>query len=200
MEQFTEETLRVYNGQNDYNAYREAVLHAAETVLPKKRKSVKECPWDNDPEVARARKQLMDAHRMYPTEDHTQYERNLEDTYVRRMEEIIHDTAEEINRNHEAGRTCAVWRQIDVLTGRKSRPRSIIASSSIEDRLTQVENYFSNLLNFHSPHVDLPRPVNIPDAPEVSTEPISLAELQLACRSMPTGKAAGPDNLPSDIV
>ena len=199
-QRFIDETLKKHDNRTDYPAFVESVKHAAAKVLPKRRSTPKVCLWDNDPEVEEARHRLSLARRANLVASYTQLEADLQATYSRRREEIIHKMAIEISQHHEAGRSQAVWRAIDKITGRKARPSAIVAAESIEARLVKIANYFHGLLNAPPVVLDLTPLVSLPQAPDVNMDPITLEELHKSARLTPSGKSAGPDDLPSDIV
>ena len=73
-------------------------------------------------------------------------------------------------------------------------------AESIQDRMVKTADYFHGLLNVSPVDLDLTPLDTMPQAPDVNTGPITLEELHKAARLTPTGKSAGPDELPSDIV
>ena len=199
-QRFINETLTKYDHRTEYSAFVESVKHAAEKVLPKRRQMQKSCLWDKDPEVEKARKRLAHAHRANLVSSYTQLETDLQNTYSQRRDEIIHELATEVSQHHEAGRSQAVWKTIDKITGRKKRPSSIVNAESMEARMVKTASYFHGLLNVPPVDLDLPPLDEIPQAPDVYMGPITLDELYKSARLTPTGKSAGPDELPSDIV
>ena len=114
------------------------------------------CLWDNDPDVEVARRRLRSAQQRHPDTNHQHLEAELRDTYTRRREEIIMDMSNEISQHHEAGRSQAVWRTIDNITGRKTKLNAIMEADSMEDRLENIAGYFRGLLNAPPVNVDLP--------------------------------------------
>ena len=199
-QRFISETLKKHDHRTDYPAFVESVKHAAARVLPKRCSTPKTCLWDNDSEVEKARQRLILGRRANHVANHTQLEADLQATYSRRREEIIHEMALEISQHHEAGRGQAVWRAIDKITGRKTRPSAIVAAESIEARLVKISNYFHGLLNVPPVDLDLTPLDALPQAPDVNMGPITLEELHKSARLTPSGKSAGPDELPSDVV
>jgi len=199
-QRFINETLKKYDHRTEYPAFVESVKHAATRVLPKRRHTQKTCLWDSDPEVEKARKQLALAHRANLVTSYKQLESDLQVTYSRRREEIIQKLAIEVSQHHEAGRSQAVWKAIDEITGRKKRPSSIVSAESMEARKVKTADYFHGLLNVPPVESDLIPLDALPQAPGVNTGPITLEELHKSAQLTPTGKSAGPDELPSDIV
>ena len=197
---FISETLKELADKTDYSAFTASVAHAAKSVLPKRRPASKACLWDNDPEVEKARHQLLSAQQTNPSARFEQLEAELKATYSRRREEIIHTTATEISQHHEAGRSQAVWKAIDKLTGRKKRPNAVIAAESIETKKKETAKYFHSLLNVPPVDQELTPLDHLPQAPEVNTGPITMEELHESASMTPSGKSAGPDELPSDII
>jgi len=198
-QRFINETLKNYDHRTEYSAFVESVKHAAAKVLPKRRYPPKTCLWDRDPEVEKARKRLACAHRANLVTTYAQLESDLQVTYSRRRDEIIHELAKEVSQHHEAGSSQAVWKAIDKITGRKKRLSSVVNAESIEARMVKTANYFHGLLNVPPVDLDLTPLDTIPQAPDVNTGPITLEELHKSARLTPTGKSAGPDELPSDI-
>ena len=199
-QRFINEALENFDHRKEYSAFVESVKHAAAKVLPKRRSSPKTCLWDKDPEVEKARKRLASAHRGNLVTSYAQLETDLQVTYSRRRDEIINELANEVSQHHEAGRGQAVWKTIDKITGRKKRPSSVMNAESIQDRMVKTADYFHGLLNVSPVDLDLTPLDTMPQVPDVNTGPITLEELHKAARLTPTGKSAGPDELPSDIV
>lgn len=196
---FTKEALRKHNTQDGYDAYTQAVHQAANTVLPTKLKQSNSCLWDNDPEIACARKELARVRTRQPFQTRIA-EQNLEDTYNRRRNEIIIEIADNINQHQEAGKNQLVWKYIDILTERKKKPHAYISADSIKDRIDKIQSHYCNILNARTDTSKLSPLVDLPHAPEIKTDDITITELDNACKITPNGKSAGTDNIPSDVI
>lgn len=202
-QRFVEEITQQVDNQTDYQAYVEAVNHAAEAVLPKRTSKRQMCLWDNDAQVKEARERLLLSSRNEQSAEKIRIlQQQLEDTYKRRREEILQEQAQEVTQHHEAGRSRCVWKVIDSITGRKTRAASIVATDSIEERMEKIRDYFSELLN--SPvsvptSQSLTQPNDIQPLP-MQTGHVRIEELRMACKATARNKAAGPDGIPSDVA
>lgn len=68
------------------------------------------------------------------------------------------------------------------------------------DRLTKIAGYFRGLLNVQPLDLELSPLIHLPAAPVLNIGEITIAELHKAAQLTPPGKAAGPDDLPSNII
>lgn len=190
-----------------YNHFTTAIAETSEKLLKKKNKKRHDDP-SIDQRVVDARKALMDSKTLYhqePTEDHRLSVKdgkdNLEKTYKSVQEEAL---IIKIRRAEEAADRCKnkeSWNLINEITGRKKAGTSLIKGGSAQERIAKWKDHFEKLLG--------QPPAGAPDDLEVqqrfsdlniSTDPFTVEELQLARKKITEGKACGDDGVPPEVI
>ena len=127
-------------------------------------------------------------------------ESRLAEAHKLATEQQLKELSSRLDQAHAAGNSKEAWSIINSATGRKDRPQSILAASSIEDRLDKAANYFHSLLN-RSPANALELKPQYPYPPselyaDLLTH-ITLSEVRHALSSTRLDNAAGPDEIPA---
>ena len=91
----------------------------------------------------------------------------------------------------------AAWQAINNLTGRRTRPLTVVAADSVEHRKDLMKEHYSKVLNAPDTQAGAPLEplgITICEEAEFSTDPISEDEVERAVKTMISDAAAGPDH------
>jgi hypothetical protein len=130
----------------------------------------------------------------------------MNQAYVKYMQDIVKNTAEQINQAKITGKSRKVWQLVDQLTRQELTSQSLqVNGRTASDRLNVVKDYFSKLLNpqtttmedsnNQSAMLQLQSLVHPPET-EYNCEEITVKEIIKAAKSMSRKKAPGPDKIP----
>ena len=127
-------------------------------------------------------------------------ESKLVEAHKLAAENQMQELSSRLDQAHIAGRTKEAWNIINMATGRKDRPCTIVAASSIEDRLEKSANYYCLLLNRSPANPQELDPHYLESSSEHEVDPLSpitLSELRQAFSTTRLDNAAGPDDIPA---
>jgi exonuclease III len=200
---FAENVHSMLSSKNPtYEELKNAIIKTAEEKLPKmERKPHNQCIWKENTKVAAQRQQAAAVARITRKGVTSTKARNkLEEIYTNTLEEQIAEQICKINSLHDQRRNIAVWKAIDHLSGRKARTKVRIQGESEDKKAEILMCHFQELLNNPSNVQSIQCPSDF-TSPQVtlSTEPITIKELQAAAKTMASYKAPGPDNIPAAV-
>ena len=185
------------------DAFTRAVQVAAAS-LPERKANQPKALWDCDPVIAQARRlvQSAAARSGQDSEEARGARCHLQRTYAERAEAYVAEAVREIQLATDNCRHNAAWRAIDRLTGRKSRPNTVVAANSIKQRKARLAAHYRQVLNAPAPTAPL-LPIHGLDAapPDIfSTAPITVAETRRALKTTRANSAPGVDGVPPQVL
>jgi hypothetical protein len=183
-----------------------AITSAAES-LPRRRPQVKQpAIWDSDPVIEMARRELQSMREQHGTDAPQAADAyaTFQNVYSERMEAQVKNVIDFVQHASENKRHMAAWKAINLLTGRKDRPRTVVAAASIEHRKQVVRAHYRRILNAEPPPISTPliAPNNwCPSSSQqnFNCEAITVVEIALALRGTKADAASGPDNIPARV-
>jgi hypothetical protein len=116
-----------------------AISNAAQS-LPRRITCRGKSVWTCDPQIIELRRVLQSLCSRFGhnSEEANQAESNLIQAHKIAVEKHMEDIAGQLDVAHEAGRSREAWGIINNATGRKSHPRTIVAATSVENRIQKV--------------------------------------------------------------
>lgn len=192
---------------NSYAAFVEALSTAAADVLPLRKPKLKHAVW-KDSAVSLPRERLKTIKTADRIAGDSQLHRhaktaayNLAKTYSRAELDHLRSRAADALEAARLGHLKTVWNIIDDISGRKAEQQKTVYKDDPAKILSSCEAFYKSILG---PRVDADLVVHydpvIPEETHFDTGPITMEELRNAVRSMPTGKATGPDGVCSDAL
>ena len=179
-------------------------VNAAAASLPERKADKSKALWDCDPVIAEGRRQVQSAVvRNGQDSDEARAARHrLQEIYAERAEALVTEAVREIQLATDTCRHNAAWRAIDRLTGRKSRPHTVVAAASINQRKAHLAAHFRKVLNAPAPSVSLLPVHDFEAAPSDSfnTDTITIEEVKRALRTTRTDTAPGVDSIPPQVL
>lgn len=180
-------------------------VQLASKILSRRRPHQKTALWDSDPVIARARANLQSATRLHghDSEEALQAYQALATAHQTQAEVHTNSIVEEVQHATDNCRHSAAWRAINALTGRKSKPNTVVAADSIEHRKELMASHYKSVLNAPTP------PTTTFEAPPdfipvnsalFDTGSITEQEVQKALHPMRSDAAAGPDGIPVRVL
>ena len=139
----------------------------------------------------------------FQTTSTTENQNKLTDLYVTIQEEDLSEMIKKVGESDTKYRHGERWRLINEITGRNTATRGIIKGNSKEERIKLWNKHFSDLLG-KKPQV--PEGNEEEDLPPIlkdlgiSDKIFAKAEVVKAKKSLCDGKAAGPDDIPPDVI
>ena len=129
--------------------------------------------------------------------------KELGEQYVENKRAFIESQIKEINAADESRRSAAVWKTINMLSGRKSTPSGKISGSK-EERLTGWLHHFQTLL-YNSSHDKkdddfVALPIVSEPLSDIRCGPFDLEEFNVAARQGKRGKKCGVDEIEQEIL
>lgn len=185
------------------DAFSSAVASAA-CVLPKHRPDQPKSPLANDPAISQARRilQRITVRHGHDSDAAKDARHDLTMIHAHRAEDLISEAVNNIELATDSCRHSAAWRAINALTGRKSRPHSIVSANSIEHRKSLLVSHYSQVLNAPPPTAS-PLPIDdfTPALQEdFETGPITVMEVTKTLRTMRADAAPGVDNVSPRVL
>ena len=179
---------------------------AAEEVVPKKCKSRKELPWENN-EVTRKRSIVCKAQKTYASKPTKQNKKglnnaleDLKQSYDENKSKFIQTKISEITSAHIQKKSKLAWDAINEVSNCKKTESSRPTGENASERVKLWEDHFKNLLG---------QPACLPENNEnivtivsetlpIPTHEFTEDELKAAIKNTSTGKACGLDNIPAE--
>ena len=126
---------------------------------------------------------------------------NLYRVYNQLIERDLEEQAHHIESAHGAHKYGEAWRTVNKVTGRKRAKEGQLSGKSPEERLATWFSHFKNLLGnppvVEDPDEEIP---NIVDDLDINDGPFTLDEFRKVKTSLRAGNAAGPDNIPPEVL
>ena len=206
------EELNIENDNNVTNKYLNLIKaneDAASNLLPIKKRSKKKSTA-NDPRIVSARNNVNEAFEKYGTdpsvENHValQHEKEqLKNRYDQAFEEELMGLISQVEAADARAQHAESWRIINQISGRKNTKKGIIKGKSKEDRINSWYKHFSQLLG-NEPNI----PNNNADEEitpvftdlNIRTGAFTMEEYQDVKRKLKTGKSAGADGIPPEVL
>ena len=190
----------------DYKLFAKAATDACREHLPTVQVRKRKKPWvDQDICVARdvvstARHQ----HRVLRTAQTrtklAEAAQNLSNIYTRKQEEYFSKLADEVEQEAIEGRHAAAWATINTITGRKRPQKYIIPADSPQDRVNQWRDHFQQLLTAADPTEPFISQSIAAEELDIDTGSITIAELQVAARTLRNRKCPGLDGISPELL
>ena len=179
-------------------------VNVASASLPQRKADQPKALWDCDPAIAQARRKVQSAaaHSGQDSNEARAARCHLQQTYAERAEVFVAEAVREIQLATDNCRHNAAWRAIDRLTGRKSRPHTVVAAASIKQRKARLADHYRQVLNAPAPTAS-PLPIHgFEAAPTDSfnTASITEAEVRRALRTTRANSAPGADGVPPQVL
>ena len=124
--------------------------------------------------------------------------KELDNAYLQAEADYINGKITEIKNLHINKQHHAVWSTISEISGKCSKPTIRLKGGSVEKRLSNWTEHFTNLLGKEpqtSSNLSLAR-VQISETLNIPTNEFSLNELKTVLKTIKSAKAFGPDNIP----
>lgn len=184
-----------------------ANTEAAEKLIPKKKRKIKK-NQSKDPRVVQARTKIQQVFEHYqnkPDEDQRinleTAKKSLQEIYLEIADEELNNMIDEINsadtmHNHQNS-----WKLVNEISGRKKAKTAIIKGKSKKERVENWHNHFSKLLGKEPSVEEEDEEIKqIFGELPIKTGPFEMEEYKKIKKKMKTGKAAGPDGIPPEVL
>ena len=179
----------------------------AEELLPVKTRSKR---WiiANDTHVQEARKKVNVAFNDYEKRQSQENEAilqsekaNLKRMYEQAFEKDLEEKVKKVEDADSRAQHGLSWRLINEISGRKATPKGTIKGKSCEERVKSWYNHFSKLLGAEPAISDYVEEMStVFEELDMETGPFTMDEYQKVKRSLKTGKAAGEDGIPPEVL
>jgi hypothetical protein len=179
-------------------------VNEAAASLPMRKADRPKALWDCDPAIAEARRHVQSATARNGQDGNEARaaRHRLEEIYAERAEALVTEAVREIQLATDNCRHNAAWRAIDRLTGRKSRPHTVVAAASIKQRKARLAAHYRQVLNAPAPSVPMLPVLDFEAAPSdrFNTDPITIAEVTRALKTTRANTAPGVDNISPQVL
>ena len=189
-----QEELETDNYSNLVQAAREASM----SVLPPVPRRNRQVPW-NDADVQELRKEKQQARTKSAKQT---LSKKLSDLYARKVTEHIVKKCKIVETAHPAAEYKVAWNALKEISGTRKPNPPRIKGGNPQERKARWQAHFQTLLNVqpssqNSSQPDF-NPVTVSDPLPISTDPISLEELNSALKKIKI-KAPGGDEIPGEF-
>ena len=189
-----------------YEKFVQANREAMEECLPKMTKS-RRALRSSDDRVTAARQEAELAQTRYEKSNleadkelWTEAVHNLYQTYKRVEEEELARQIQCIEAAHGEQRHRYAWKAVNSITGRKKSKEGQVAGNSPEERVTTWFTHFQKLLGsppeVEDPDEEIPK---VYEGLNIIDDPFTMEEYRKVKSALKLGKAAGPDDIPSEV-
>ncbi len=190
-----------------YSNMVQACKEAAEETIPKRQVVRTRLPWeDDDDEISDCRVrvgQLSSKKRATKKpEDIALFKEavsDLEALYLQKQAEYVEVKTAEIESAHEQHKSKLVWKIVNEVTKRKKKDSGRLNASSPKERIALWKNHFSSLLGTAPLPSESPIESIVHHELNIDCNNFTLAELDDCLKSMKNGKAAGLDDIPTEV-
>ena len=193
---------------NSYGKFVQANQEATEKLIPEKKKKKKNELAEN-PRVRSARQELQNVSVEYQLNPSAENQIKLQgrkdllaEAYNNIREEEISEMITQVENADAERKHGESWRIINLITGRKSSKKGMIKARNKDERISKWYEHFSNLLG-KVPVITTDPAEEIPPILHdlgINDAQFTLQELESVKKTLRKGKAAGPDNIPPDVL
>ena len=123
-------------------------------------------------------------------------------TYKERQRAAIESTVKTV-ADSCPNKCQAVWKAVNILTGRKDRAALTSVGETAEARRNNLREFFATVVNAPNPpplDATLPAGTPLPAESDFRTDLVTPAEVVILARQAPGGKATGPDDVPIEAL
>lgn len=194
-------------GKCEYSSFVEANRAAMEECVPTRPKKVT-VHTSTEPRVVEAREKAEKAHETW-IDKNTDRSRaawklaleKLHETYSLVKEEELEAQTREIESAFGAKQYGEAWKVVNQISGRKKAKEGQVSGNSPEQRISTWFTHFQKLLGepptVEDPDEEIP---SVYEDLEINDEPFTLDEFRKVKSSLQLGKAAGPDDIPPEVI
>ena len=193
--------------ETKFNKFVDANKSTMDELLPKKARS-KVTLRSSNFRVAMARHEVQQTHNQYMAtkttvnkENHSRAQRNMYEVYQQEEEKELEKEIQSIEIAHGGQKYGEAWRVVNEITGRKRAKEGQVTGSSPEERVKTWFNHFRKLLGsppeVEEPDEEIP---NIYEELGINDDVFSMEEFRKVKASLKIGKAAGPDDIPPEVL
>ena len=181
---------------------------AAEKHMPKKKRKAKKNP-SKDTRVVEARTKVQEEFEKYQVKANNEDQRvkfeaakkSLQEVYLEIADEELNNMIDQITSSDAIHNHRASWKIVNEISDRKKGRTAVLKGKSKEERLKNWYTHFNNLLG-KEPTVDDENEEikQIFSELPIKNGPFKMEEYKAAKKKMKTGKAAGPDEIPPEVL
>ena len=179
---------------------------AADQLIPKVKKR-KTTSIAQNPLIVEARKHVQESFSKFQNNSSDKNERvwkksklNISKTYQELQEKELESLIERVEKADDKSKHSECWRLIDNITGRKTGRQGIIKGKTKEERISSWYNHFATLLGKEPGTTEQEEIEQVLHELNIEDGNFTEEELQKAKKSLQDGKAAGPDDIPPEVI
>ena len=188
-----------------YENFINAHIDAAKEYIPLKPKIKRRVPWESDA-IIEKRKQLKEAatrENSTPSRANTilrqEKQKELTNLYDEEQKKYIQSKIDTIQNTHANRQSAAAWQTVNEISGRKTSSKAKLKALSQEERLNKWKEHFQTLLGNITNVSDTPVERIVNYELNIKTENFNHEELKKALIKLKRRKAAGLDEIPSEV-